>query len=209
MIKDIINEHFENLVVELADIPRERIYNYDETNVTDDPGSKTVIVRRGHGHRVERKQDHSKQSTSVMFAGNAVGDYLPPMVVYKAQNLYSSWTEGGPLNAVYDVTKSGWFDSRTFEKWLFELFLFFSPTAYPGVTVLTEDNLGSHFSSVVIEATLANDVKVYCVKQQKNNRKHPGSRRLCLCNQIYLGQVFGFWYFILKVQATIVGNPET
>ena len=66
---DVINEYFENLEAELADIPPENIYNYDETNITDDPGSKTVIVRRGHGHLVERKQDHSKQSTSIMFAG--------------------------------------------------------------------------------------------------------------------------------------------
>ena len=41
-----------------------------------------------------------------MFARNAIGEYLPPMVVYKAQNLYSGWTEGGPHNAVYNVTKT-------------------------------------------------------------------------------------------------------
>ena len=35
-----------------------------------------------------------------MFAGNAVGDYLPRMVVYKAQNLYRGWTEGVYLHAI-------------------------------------------------------------------------------------------------------------
>ena len=116
---EVINTYFDNLQNELDNIPQENLYNYDETNITDDPGSKSVIVKKGHGHRVERKQDHSKQSTSVMFAGNAAGQYLPPMVVYKAQNLYRGWTEGGPPNAVYDVSKNGWFDSRTFEVWFF------------------------------------------------------------------------------------------
>ena len=27
----------------------------------------------------------------VMFCGNAIGDFLPPIVVYKAKNLYEEW----------------------------------------------------------------------------------------------------------------------
>ena len=40
--------------------------------------------------------DHSKQSFSVMFCGDAAGHFLPPMVVYKAKNVYENWTKGGP-----------------------------------------------------------------------------------------------------------------
>ena len=82
--------------------------------------------------RVDRKADHSKESTRIMFTGNVVGTYLPamvvyklqklyrgwtetPMVVYKVQNLYRGWTEGGSRNATYDVKKSGYFDGATFE----------------------------------------------------------------------------------------------
>ena len=31
-----------------------------------------------------------------MFCGSAVGQFLPPMVVYKAKHLYAGWQEGGP-----------------------------------------------------------------------------------------------------------------
>ena len=43
-----------------------------------------------------------------MFAGNAAGVYLPPMVVYKvaSENVYDSWMEGGPRGALYASTKS-------------------------------------------------------------------------------------------------------
>ena len=155
--KEVIDKYFDNLSVELAGIPPERLFNYDETNITDDPGSKTVIVRRGHGHRVECKLDHSKQSTSVMFASNAAGRYLSPMVVYKAQNLYRGWT-GGPVDTVYDVTKNEWFDGRTFERWFFQPFLPIA-TSYPGVKGLISDNLGSHFSPAVINSLLENNIK--------------------------------------------------
>ena len=99
---------------ELIDILPENIYNYDETNMTNNPGAKTVIVKRGHARRVVRKLEHSKQSTSIMFAGNAAGMYLPPMIVYKAQNVYAGWANGGPAGTVY-VSNNGWFDGRTFE----------------------------------------------------------------------------------------------
>ena len=51
------------------------MFNYDETNVTDDPGSKQVIICCGR-NRVERKVHRSKSSVSVMFAGSADGTYL-------------------------------------------------------------------------------------------------------------------------------------
>ena len=91
------------------------IFNYNETNLKDDPGVKKVIVYRGM-HSVERKVEHSKQSKSIMFCGSATGEYLPPMIVYKAQNVYAGWCVSGPPGATYDSTSTGWFDSRTFER---------------------------------------------------------------------------------------------
>ena len=139
--------------------------------MTDDPGAKQVVVRRDL-HRVERKQEHSKQATSVMFSGSASGQYLPPMVVYKAQNLYSGWTEGGPRDSVYDATPSGWFDCRTFKRWFFEVFL---PNVQelPGRKVLIGDNLGSHFSVDVIEATLNNDIAFITLLQNSTHLLQP------------------------------------
>ena len=70
---DIVNTYFEHLEEELRGIPPSNIFNYDETNVTDDPGATEVIVSRGR-RRVERIVEHSKDSTSIMFCGNADGD---------------------------------------------------------------------------------------------------------------------------------------
>lgn len=40
---DEINSYMDNLSDVLKDIPPSRIWNYDETNLSDDPGSKKVI----------------------------------------------------------------------------------------------------------------------------------------------------------------------
>lgn len=44
---DDINDYMDRLEQTLAGIPPSRIYNYDETNLTDDPGTKKVISKRG------------------------------------------------------------------------------------------------------------------------------------------------------------------
>ena len=68
----------------LGDVPATNIFNYDETNLQDDPGRNWVFVRRGR-KRVETVKDTSKTSVSVMWCGSAAGECLPPMVVYKAK----------------------------------------------------------------------------------------------------------------------------
>ena len=85
-----------------------------------------------------------------MFAGNALGQFLTLMVVYKAKDLYVGWTEGGPKKSVYDVTPNGWFDAKTFEQWFFEVFLP-GVEGKTGTKVIIGDNLGSHFSPAVID----------------------------------------------------------
>lgn len=110
-----IREFFTNIEPHLVNAPCRNIYNYDETNITDDPGSKRVLVPRGM-KRVERIKEHSRTSVSMMMCGTADGKLLPPMVVYKSQNLYNNWTQGGPAGTVYSHSKSGWFDMNLFEQ---------------------------------------------------------------------------------------------
>ena len=168
---DVVNTYFDHLEEELRGIPPSNIFNYDETNVTDDPGSIEVIVSRGR-RRVERTVEHSNDSTSIMFCGNANGEYLPPMLVYKCQsgNVYEGWIEGGPQGAEYASTKSGWFDMDCFKQWFFDIFM---PAAskLDGTVAIIGDNLPSHFSKEVIEATLEHDIKFITMP--------PNSTHLC------------------------------
>ena len=85
---EIMNNYFDNLQKWLEGIAPDNIFNYDETNATDDHDSKTVIVLGGR-KRVEKKTHHSKSSTSVMFCRNASKNFLPPMVEYKSGNVYN------------------------------------------------------------------------------------------------------------------------
>ncbi|XP_050516653.1 uncharacterized protein LOC126891519 [Diabrotica virgifera virgifera] len=96
------------------------ILNYDETNLTDNPGAKKFIFKRGCKYP-ERVVNSTKTAISLMFAGTADGQLLPEYTVYKADHMWDSWTQGGPVGARYNRSKSGWFDAACFEDWFFTI----------------------------------------------------------------------------------------
>ena len=153
---ETINNYFNELTNELKDVPLSNIVTYDETNLSDDPGKRKVIIRRGTKYP-ERVINSSKSSTSVMFAAAADGSILPPYVVYKAMHLYQSWTEGGLKNARYNRTKSGWFNSFCFEDWVLTVALPYLKNK-TGRKILIGDNLSSHLSMESVKLCKDNDI---------------------------------------------------
>jgi hypothetical protein len=155
---ETINEYFDELNTSMADVPPNFLINYDETNITDDPGRKKVVVRRGCRHP-ERIIDHSKSSTSVMFAAAGDGTLLPPYITYKAENLYNTWTEHGPKGTVYNRSKSGWFTLEIFEDWFRRIALpYFSKFDQNKKKVMIGDNLASHVSPYILEECKNNNI---------------------------------------------------
>lgn len=170
---DIINDYFNELSVSLKDVDPSMIVNYDETNMTDDPGRKKVVVRRGSRHP-ERIIDSSKSSTSVMFAGSADGHILPPCITYKASNLYDTWTENGPTGAVYNRSKSGWFTLEIFEDWFCKIALpYFRKFNADATKVLIGDNLSSHISAYIIEKCKEYNIKFILLPPNSTHYTQP------------------------------------
>ena len=95
-----LGEYFDNLEESLRGIPLENIFNYDETNLSDNPGKAKCLVRRGCRYPM-RVMNETKSAISIMFCGNAIGEFLPPFVCYKATGLFSTWRTEGPKGTRY------------------------------------------------------------------------------------------------------------
>lgn len=114
----------------------------------------------------------TKSSTSIMFSCTAAGEFLPPFVVYKAENIYDLWVQGGPPGTRYGCSKSGWFDTLAFEEWFFSIVLpFVRKTKNGQKFLIIGDNLSSHFSTRVLESCRDNDIEFRCLP--------PNSTHLC------------------------------
>ncbi|KAK9737532.1 DDE superfamily endonuclease [Popillia japonica] len=77
----------------------------------------------------------------------------PPMVVYKALNIYENWTQEGPVGTKYASSQSGWFDMNLFEVWFFKILLTHIEATRQDddKVVVVGDNLVCHFSPKVIQ----------------------------------------------------------
>ncbi|KAJ8927221.1 hypothetical protein NQ314_020343 [Rhamnusium bicolor] len=143
-----INEYFDNLEGTVRNISASHIINYDETNLSNDPGRSKIIAKRGCKYP-ERIINPTKSAVSIMFAATGDGKMLPCYVVYKAKNIYSTWVVGGPKYTRYNATLSGWFDNVTFTDWLKAVAIQYLQRL-DGDKVLIGDNLSSHLSEEVI-----------------------------------------------------------
>lgn len=168
---ETIKEYFKELAESLNDVAPEAIINYDETNMQDDPGKTKVIVHRTC-KRAEIIKDSSKTGFSVMFAGTASGKTLPVYVVYKSPtNLYHTWMEGGPKDARYNRSKSGWFEGPLFEDWFITVALPYLKKLGEGPKAIIGDNLASHVSVQVLELCIKHNIKFLLLP--------PNSTHLC------------------------------
>lgn len=166
-----INDYFDNLEQTLLGVHPCSIVNYDETNLTDDPGTKKILCRRGQKHP-EKVNDFAKSATSLMFSASGDGILLPIYVIYKAENLYDSWRTRGPKGTRYGCTKSGWFDQKHFEDWFFMVALPYLQKM-PQPRVLIGDNLSSHFSETVLTACTENGVIFTMLPKHSTHLAHP------------------------------------
>ncbi|XP_030750907.1 uncharacterized protein LOC115878524 [Sitophilus oryzae] len=182
-------EYFENLTNSLNGIPKENILNYDETNLSDDPGSKKCIFRRGIKYP-ERLMNSTKSCISVMFAITGGGEVLPPYVVYKAERLYDQWTIGGPKKARYNRSKSGWFDGFTFQDWFYTMVLPWSKSK-KGSKAIIGDNLSSHLDHNIIVECQRNDIKFVFLPPNSTHLTQP-------LDVAYYGPMKRVWRDILQ-----------
>jgi hypothetical protein len=169
--REEVNEFFVHFLKSMEGVEPGNLVNFDETNFRDETSIRKCICKKGTKY-VETVRNTSKQAISVMFAGTADGEMFPPMIVYKAQNIYTSWTERGPKGALYSCSKSGWFDGCQFEKFFFELLL---PKLKrrTGKKLLIGDNLASHFSPDVINACRENNIAFVCLPANSTDKLQP------------------------------------
>ena len=169
----MINEYFQNLTLTLHEVPASHLFNFDETNVSDDPGKRKVLFRRGTKYP-EKITNHSKAATTILMCGSASGVLLPPYIIYKSEHLWDQWTTNGTKGnpccsepccsrgSRFNRTAHGWIDATTFTYWFKTSFLSHA-RRLEGRKVLIGDNLASHFTDEVITLCEENNVSFVCL----------------------------------------------
>ena len=175
------------------DFEPENIMNYDETNLSDDPGQEKLIFKRGKKYP-ERVMNYAKGSTSIMFC---VAASLCRIQSNSYVEHLDSWSGGGPKGACFNRSKSGWFDALSFDDWFRSIVL---PWARQkeGRKVIIGDNLYSHFSLDVISLCEEHNISFVCLVPNSTHLSQP-------LDVAFYGPLKRKWRNILKLWK--VKNP--
>ena len=138
-----------------------RLWNCDETGISTATQSKKVLSRKGSRWIHETGGGSGRESITVHGCCSANGERLPPYIVYKGKNLYSSWTKDGAAGASYSTSESGWMGKENFLSWFEKCFV--QSLLQSGHVILFVDGHYSHISIKLVQLAREKNVELICL----------------------------------------------
>lgn len=151
-----------------------RIFNVDETGVQIVTQGGKVLARKGSRNVQILASAERGSNTTIVACCNAIGDFIPPMVIFKGSRKPNPDSLGQlPVGSLVEVSKSGWIDKDLFLAW-FEHFISHLPRRLPNEkVVLIMDGHRSHESNTLFAEALVNDVELISLPSHTSNRLQP------------------------------------
>lgn len=141
----------------LTDKP-DHIFNCDETSFCNDP-KKTKVVGSVGNRTIRMTAGTGRENTSILICGSASGDLLPPLCIFKGQNILESWMSTEPSDqTAYAASKKGWMNTIIFSNWFRKCFLPFVGDKLPALLIY--DGHSSHVNPEIIKEALENSVTI-------------------------------------------------
>ena len=163
---DLLEQEIKRLGLE--DRP-ECIWNADETNLGIDPVQTKVIAPRGEkASRITATS--GRELYTVMGAANAVGDYLPPLIVFKGSYHMAAWKAPNSIPGTQiAVSPKGWMTTSLFEEW----FSRFCKRVVQRPILMVFDGHSSHLSYKLVKEARDEGITILKLPSHTTDRLQP------------------------------------
>jgi len=149
-----------------------RVWNVDETGVTTVQKPKKIVAEKGK-KQVGRSTSGERGTTVTMvFAVNAIGNSLPPMLIFPRVNFKQHFVNNGPSGCIGASHPSGWVTASSFLMFVqhFHKHVKCSPSS-PVLLIL--DNHISHLSITVVDFCKENGIVLLSFPPHTTNNLQP------------------------------------
>ncbi|KAF7524655.1 hypothetical protein G7054_g11351 [Neopestalotiopsis clavispora] len=123
-------------------------YNMDETGILEGRGSNGLVLGSSEARSIRKKQPGSRAWTTLIECISAIGNELPPLVIYKGKSVQQQWF---PLDLTpfrswrFTASENGWTSNPIAVEWLEKVFIPSTQPADPQeARLLILDGHGSH-----------------------------------------------------------------
>ena len=145
-----------------------QIWNVDESGISLDHNPPKVLAAKGSS--VFSITSGRSSTTTVISAGSALGETIPPYIIYKGQRLNKYLTTGGLEGTEYRVSPSGWSNSTLFLDFFQNHFLHHVKVR---PAILLYDGHSTHVTQDVTEAARQENVHLFVLPPHSSHCLQP------------------------------------
>ena len=145
-----------------SDTAKGCISNCDESGFSTNPNQKKMFFKKSARDAYLITPTAGKAMYTILVTGNPEGEFIPPLIVYKAQNLNENWVQNGPPDACYAVSDSDWMSDIIFEKWLQNTFVPHTQHLQKPLILFFEGH-GSHLTFSTVKSAMDNKIIFICL----------------------------------------------
>ena len=169
----IVKRHFDTLE-ELLDITfmrnsPEKLYNMDEKGVQLTIHHQQTVVAEKGVKRVKLIAPEHGQSVTVVGCGNACGQIIPPVVIFKGKRANRKLEENLPPGSAVYMAEKGSMTQVVFKKWLNH----FAKYKSPGIVILIFDGAKCHLSPSIVDVAEGLEIILYCLPSNTTHELQP------------------------------------
>ena len=160
LLKKVFDEN------DLMDKPAQ-LYNMDETGMPLEHRAPNVVTKKGK-KKIRYRSTGNKAQITVVGCVNAVGNAIPPMVIYSAKSFNADWCKCDVPSSAYALSPKCWIDQELFKHWLTH-FVKHAVAARP----LLLDGHSSHYRPDSIEYAREENIILFCLPPHTTQECQP------------------------------------
>ncbi|XP_047026859.1 uncharacterized protein LOC124635108 [Helicoverpa zea] len=166
LLKKILTE------LNLEDKPKQ-IWNLDESSLSLDPSKSRIVGERGEcSSRVISTS--GRENTTFVLAANAAGGRAPPLIIFKAKNVWDQWKAPPDKEypgTAYAATPNGWMETEVFKNYFEKVLIPALGNDRPVLVIY--DGHSTHVSLNLVETALAKDITILKLPAHTSDQLQP------------------------------------
>lgn len=169
----IVEDYFKTLRTVMAELDvmdkPQLIFNMDEKGCQLTIHKEPVILTRKGIKRVPFVAPEHAENVTVVSCGNAIGQIIPPVVLFKGQRNKPEFSDNLPPGCKAFMTAKGSMTCDTFVKWIAH----FAQYKPPGKVLLIFDGAKSHLDANIVEAADTHEITLLCLPSNCTHELQP------------------------------------
>lgn len=171
--KIIVMKHFEALrkLYDELDIKNhpERLYNMDEKGCRLTLHHQQQVLAEKGTKRVHFVAQEHAENVTIAMCVNAVGNALPPMVLFKGKRLKPEYCDQLPAGSLVKMANKGSMTTELFVDFINHLGQYKSP----GKALLIFDGAACHLDARIVDAADKYEIVLYCLPSNTTHELQP------------------------------------